>query len=172
MTKSPHPAVVLIFEELRYYEDRARSDEEIRDGRLATLVALSGAVLGLLAASLPSNLCRSAIVFLSIAGASFVLAILVATQFVARFSLLAHFFGGRLERVPEIGLQEFSNYLTSPFQEADPELLRERVLPVMNAAIGTRRRNAARKERCQDAAISLIAIGISAATAYAVILTV
>jgi hypothetical protein len=173
MTESPPTAAVeLIFEELRYYEDRARSDEEIRDGRLASLITLSGAVLALLAASLPSSLCGTAIVLLSVAGGSFALAILVATQFVVRFSLFAQFFGGRLERVPEVGLQEFGNYLTSSYQEADPVVLRGRVLPVMNAAIGTRRRNAARKERCQDVAIFLVALGLAAATAYAVILTV
>jgi hypothetical protein len=160
-----------IFTELRYYEDRARSDEETRDGRLATLVALSGAVLGLLAASLPEDgLCGIGLVVFCLAVLSFALAILVATQFAIRIPLLTARFGGRLERVTEPGREEFESYLTEAFQTADPDLLRRRVLPVMTLAIGIRRRNAARKERCLDLAVWLIAAGILMIACYVAIL--
>lgn len=164
-------AIEHIFTELRYYEDRARSDEETRDGRLATLVALSGAVLGLLAASLPEGgLCDFGLVFFCLAVLCFALAILVATQFVIRLPFTAVRFGGRLERIPELGRAEFDSYLTDAFQEADPDVLRRRVLPAMNSAIGTRRRNAARKERCLEMAVWLIAAGILMIAGYVAII--
>jgi hypothetical protein len=160
-----------IFAELRYYEDRARAEEATRETRLGTLVALSAAVLGLLAASLPeANVPVTGVIFFCVAVVLFVAAILVATQFVIRLPLLAHFFGGSLETVPEVGQEEFDAYLTPTFQTAEVDVLRRRSIPAMTAAIAARRRNAARKERCLDMAGWLIASGIVSAATYAVIL--
>lgn len=162
-----------IFSQLRYYEDRAREDEETRDTRLGTLVALSGAVLGLLAASLPGGgLCTAGIVVFCLAAACFAAAILVATQFVIRLGGISARFGGRLEQVPELAIEEFDWYLTKPFQEGEPAQLQRRVMPAMSSAIAVRRRNAARKERCQDVTIWLIASGIVAGAAYVAILAI
>jgi hypothetical protein len=164
-------AIDHIFSELRYYEDRARADEGSRDTRLGALVALSGAVLGLLASSIPGgHLQTDAIILLCISVAFFVLAILVATQLVIRLPLVSNRFGGHLERVKEVDLSEFDYYLTSSFQEAENADLQRRVLPVMRSAIGSRRRNVARKERSLAVAIWLIAAGLLAAAAYAAIL--
>ncbi len=160
-----------IFAELRYYQDRARSDEETRDTRLATLVALSGAVLGLLIASLPDG--EGSVVGVALfcaAAALFTCALLVATQFALLLPPVAPYFGGRLEPIPELDLAEFTSYLTPQFQEAEKMVLQTRVLPAMNSAIAARRRNSARKERCLRVAISLIASGVSATAVYAAIL--
>jgi hypothetical protein len=160
-----------IFAELRYYEDRARSDEETRDSKLATLIALSGAVLGLLAASLPEDVVASgAIVAFCVAVALFVCALLVATQFAIRHPLLAPYLGGPLELIPEVALEEFDAYLTQPFQDAERVALLRRALPVMNLAIAVRRRNTARKERCLNVATWFVAAGILATASYAAIL--
>jgi hypothetical protein len=160
-----------IFSELRYYEDRARTDEGSRDTRLGALVALSGAVLGLLATSIPSgHLQTDAVILLCVSVAFFVLAILVATQLVIHLPLISRRFGGHLERVGEVDLSEFDYYLTPTFQDADSKDLQRRVLPVMRSAIGSRRRNVARKERSLAVAIWLIAGGLLTAAAYAAIL--
>jgi hypothetical protein len=160
-----------IFSELRYFEDRARVEEGTRDTRLATLVALSGAVLGLLAASLPGKgLSVVGTVLFCLSILLFALALLVATQFVIRLPFLSRPLGGLLETVPEVGLRELDSYLTPQFQAAEQAVLQRRALPAMSSAIAARRRNAARKERCLDLAVWLIAAGIVAAAAYAAIL--
>lgn len=165
-----------IFSELRYYEDRAREQEGTRETRLATLVALSGAVLGLLVASVKSGGPQvPALVLFLTSAALFVLAILVATQFViSRYVplVVSRRLGGRLERVKEVDLTEFDYYLTEEFQDAARQDLQRRVLPVMRSAIGARRRNVARKERSLDIATWLVACGIVSAAAYAGILVI
>lgn len=161
-----------IFVELRYYEDRARSDEETRDTRLATLIALSGAVLGLLVASLPDEGSTPGVIAFCCAAVLFTCALLVATQFALLLPGIAQYFGGSLEPIPEVDLAEFTDYLTPEFQAAEKTTLQTRVLPAMNSAIGARRRNAARKERCLRVAVLLIAIGVFATAAYASILVI
>lgn len=164
-------ALTHIFAELRYYEDRARAEEETHESRLSTLVALSAAVLGLLAASLPdADVAVTGIVFFCIAVVLFVAAILVATQFVIRLPLLAHSFGGPHEAVPEVGREEFDAYLTPALQAAEEDVLRRRSIPAMSAAVAARRRNVARGRRCLDTAIWLVASGVVSAATYAVIL--
>jgi hypothetical protein len=164
-------ALTHIFAELRHYEDRARADEETRETRLATLVALSGAVLGLLAASFSGKaISTTGVAFFCLAAGLFVLAILVATQFVIRLPVVSRRFGGRLEKVKEVGLREFDFYLTPQFQNAEKADLQKRVLPILRLAIGSRRRNVARKQRCLDVAVWLIAGGVLATAVYAAIL--
>ena len=162
-----------IFAELRYYEDRARADDATRELRLGALAALSGAVLGLLTASVGKNaLSTAAVILFVVAAVAFVLAILVATQFMVRLRipLISHRFGGRLERVKEVAESEFDYYLTDEYQAANQADLQRRVLPVMRSAIGSRRRNLRRKEQSLDVASWLFAIGILAGAAYASIL--
>jgi uncharacterized protein (DUF58 family) len=162
-------ALTHIFVELRYYEDRARAEEETHETRLGTLVALSAAVLGLLAASLPdADVAIAGVVFFCIAVILFVAAILVATKFVIRLPLLARSFGGPLETVPEVGREEFDAYLTPTLQAADPDVLRRRSIPAMTAAVAARRRNVARGRRCLDTAIWLVASGVVSTATYAV----
>jgi hypothetical protein len=164
-------SISFIFTELRYQEERARSEEEARDARLSTLVALSGAVLGLLAASLPGDgLCTAGAIFFCAAVASFAVALLTATQAAIRLPALAGFFGGALEDVVEVGEAEFDNYLTEAFQRSAPDVLRSRVLGVMRTAIAARRRNAGRKERCLEATTGCVGAGVVAGAIYVAIL--
>ena len=138
---------------------------------MATLVALSGAVLGLLAASLPDgHLSSAGTSFFCAAVFFFALALLVATQLAIRVGFAATRLGGRLETIPEVDISEFEAYLKQEFQEAEPTDLRRRVLPVMSSAISSRRRNVARKERCLDVASRLVGCGVLAGVAYAAIL--
>jgi hypothetical protein len=164
-------SIEFIFEELRHQEERARSEEEMRDTRLATLVALSGAVLGLLAASLPGpGLSALGTVFFCAAVVFFAAALLTATQAAIRLPLISGLFGGALEDVVEVGELEFANYLTEVFQRSEPDVLRRRVLGVMRTAIGARRRNTGRKERCLRATIWCVGSGVVAGAVYVGIL--
>ncbi len=112
------------------------------------------------------------IVFFCLSVVLFTLALLVATQFVVRVVAIARFFGGRLEEIPQVAMEEFRFYLTPQFQAAEQSDLQRRALPVMRSAIATRRRNAARKENCLALATPLIAAGIFTAAIYAAILAI